>query len=89
MQNKLNLLPTSFQVKAQFNWLKPDSRREFLRARLSQDDNGKSQVDIYKQQGSGVLMSASWATGVIEVEENSVIKQGDHVNYIPYSGFLS
>jgi molybdopterin molybdotransferase len=89
MQNKLNLLPTSFQVKAQFNWLKPDSRREFLRARLSQDDNGKSQVDIYKQQGSGVLMSTSWATGVIEVEENSVIKQGDHVNYIPYSEFLS
>ena len=89
MQHKQQVLPTSFQVKAQFNWLKPDSRREFLRAQLSQDEQGQAQVDIFKQPGSGVLMSASWATGVVEVPENIVIKQGDFVSYIPYSEFLS
>lgn len=89
MQNKHQYLPTSFQVKANFNWPKPDKRREFLRARLSQDDSGQAQVDIYKHQGSGVLMSTSWATGVVEALENVPIQQGDIVNYIPYSEFLS
>jgi len=89
MQHKKNVLPTSFKVKAQFDWLKPDSRREFLRAQLSQDNLGNAQVDIFKHQGSGVLMSTSWATGIVEVPENIVIKQGDLVNYIPYSEFLS
>ncbi len=89
MQNKHQFLPTSFQVKAAFNWPKPDKRREFLRARLSQNEHGMAQVGIYKHQGSGVLMSTSWATGVIEVPENTAIQQGDMVNYIPYAEFLS
>jgi len=89
MQNKHHFLPTSFQVAAAFNWPKPDKRREFLRARLSQDEQGHAQVEIYKQQGSGVLMSTSWATGIVEVAENTSIQQGDFVNYIPYAEFLS
>lgn len=89
MQHKPRYLPTSFQIKAAFSWPKPDKRREFLRARLMSDENGQAFVDIYKQQGSGVLMSTSWATGVVEVPENTAIQKGDMVSYIPYSEFLS
>ncbi len=89
MQNKRHVLPVSLQVKAQFDWLKPDKRREFLRAQLSHDEHGQAQVTIYKQQGSGVLMSTSWATGIVEVLENTPIQRGDMVNYIPYTEFLS
>ncbi len=89
MQNKQHTHPISFQVKANFEWLKPDARREFLRAQLTQNPQGEAQLNIYKQQGSGVLMSTSWATGIIEVPEHTAIQQGDWVSYIPYAEFLS
>lgn len=75
--------PLQFDVPAGFDWPKAGTRREYLRARI---DNG--QVRIYKNQSSGVLRSAAWAEGLVEVREGSTPKVGDSVPFIPLSELL-
>jgi molybdopterin molybdotransferase len=75
--------PLSFQVPAGFAWPQPGNRREYLRGRL---ENG--QAIIYRNQSSGVLRSAAWAEGLVEVLEGRTLVQGDRVNFIPLSEVL-
>ncbi|MBB1611041.1 molybdopterin molybdenumtransferase MoeA [Pseudomonas sp. UMC65] len=75
--------PLSFQVPAGFVWPQPGNRREYLRGRL---ENG--QATIYRNQSSGVLRSAAWAEGLVEVLEGRTLVQGDRVNFIPLSEVL-
>ncbi len=75
--------PLRFEVPAGFEWPKAGSRREYLRARI---ENGA--VHIYKNQSSGVLRSAAWADGVVEVREGTTPQVGDRVPFIPFSELL-
>ncbi|WP_167337426.1 gephyrin-like molybdotransferase Glp [Pseudomonas batumici] len=75
--------PLQFKVLAGFVWPKPGNRREYLRARL---ENGRA--TIYRNQSSGVLRSAAWAEGLVEVLEESTLVEGDWVNFIPLSEVL-
>ena len=75
--------PLTFKVPAGFVWAKPGNRREYLRGRMEQGS-----AVIYKNQSSGVLRSAAWAEGLVEVLENSTLVEGDWVNFIPFSEVL-
>jgi molybdopterin molybdotransferase len=75
--------PLKFQVPAGFVWPKPGNRREYLRARLEQ-----GRAVIYKNQSSGVLRSAAWAEGLVEVLEERTLVEGDWVGFIPLSEVL-
>ncbi len=75
--------PLKFQVPAGFVWPKPGNRREYLRARLEQ-----GRAVIYKNQSSGVLRSAAWAEGLVEVLEERTLAEGDWVGFIPLSEVL-
>ena len=79
---------TAIPVTAGFNWPKPDSRREFLRARLEQDDSLGLVARIYPNQDSGVLTSTAWAQGFVEIAEGATVTAGNKVNYLPFSEFL-
>jgi len=81
--------PQAIKVKSAFDWSKPDSRREFLRARLETSDSGERVVAIYPNQDSGVLTSTVWAEGFVEIAENQTLKAGELVDYLPFSEFLS
>lgn len=82
-QGVVEVTPLRFDVPAGFDWPKAGTRREYLRARI---DNG--QVRIYKNQSSGVLRSAAWAEGLVEVREGRTPKTGDSVPFIPLSELL-
>ncbi|OLF52356.1 gephyrin-like molybdotransferase Glp [Pseudomonas chlororaphis] len=82
-QGVKELQPLQFQVPAGFAWPKPGNRREYLRGRLEQ---GKA--IIYRNQSSGVLRSAAWAEGLVEVLEDRTLVEGDWVNFIPLSEVL-
>ncbi|QCU89252.1 gephyrin-like molybdotransferase Glp [Thiomicrorhabdus sediminis] len=71
-------------LKADFEWTKPGFRREFARARLI-NKNQQSFVEIYPQQGSGVLTSTVWADGFVVIPEDNVIRQGDKVAFYPFN----
>jgi molybdopterin molybdotransferase len=81
--------PQAISLKADFDWLKPDKRREFLRARLHTAENGEVGVQLYPHQGSGVLTSTVWADGLVEVPEGSPIRRGDTVKFLPFAGLLN
>ncbi|MNG17344.1 hypothetical protein D3C84_1013240 [compost metagenome] len=75
--------PLKFQVPAGFDWPKAGNRREYLRGRL---ENGRA--IIYRNQSSGVLRSAAWADGLVEVLEDRTLVEGDWVGFIPLSEVL-
>lgn len=82
-QGVTDVTPLRFDMPAGFDWPKAGTRREYLRARIEQ-----GQVRIYKNQSSGVLRSAAWAEGLVEVREGSTPKPGDSVPFIPFSELL-
>jgi len=89
MQGKNWHKPIALPVKADFDWPKPDSRREFLRARLVTDADEQTRVQIYPNQDSGVLTSTVWADGFVEIAENQTVRAGETVNYLPFAQFFS
>ena len=80
--------PLSMPLIADFDWPKPDSRREFLRARLTRDGGGQPRVQVYPNQDSGVLTSTVWADGFVEIAENQTVTAGQVVNYMPFAQFF-
>ncbi|MBC3236066.1 gephyrin-like molybdotransferase Glp [Pseudomonas lurida] len=83
-QGVLDVEPLRFEVPVGFTWPKPGNRREYLRGRIEQ---GKA--IIYRNQSSGVLRSAAWAQGFVEVLEGTTLEIGDTVNFIPLSEVLN
>jgi molybdopterin molybdotransferase len=74
-------LPDPLPLRADFEWPKPDRRREFLRARL----NGHGGLDLYPNQSSGVLTSVVWADGLVDNPGGQAIARGDTVRFLPMS----
>ena len=89
LQGRVWQKPQAFQVAAGFDWPKPDSRREFLRARLEMDDAQQLVARIYPNQDSGVLSSAVWAQGFVEIAEGRTLKSGDKVDYFSFEQILA
>lgn len=83
-QGVADVEPLRFEVPVGFVWPKPGNRREYLRGRIEQ---GKA--IIYRNQSSGVLRSAAWAEGFVEVLEGTTLALGDRVNFIPLSEVLN
>ena len=75
----------SYLMRADFDWLKADRRNEFLRVKL----NSHGGLDLYPNQSSGVLTSASWGDGLVDCPPNQPIKAGDLVKYIPFDALLN
>jgi molybdopterin molybdotransferase len=77
--------PVGLALRADFDWPKPDARREFLRARRNADGG----LDLFPNQSSGVLTSAVWAEGLIDNPPGQAIARGDAVRFVPFSEWMS
>ncbi|MDG6774558.1 molybdopterin molybdotransferase MoeA [Thiomicrorhabdus sp. ZW0627] len=84
MQGANELKSKPIWLEAMFAWPKPGFRREFARAKLV-NKNQKTYVDIYPNQGSGVLTSTVWAEGFVVIPEDTVIQKGDKVAFYPFN----
>jgi molybdopterin molybdotransferase len=78
LQGSPEALPPAVAVRADFDWPQPDRRREFLRARL----NPAGGVEIFPNQSSGVLTSAVWADGLIDLPAGQPVRRGDTVQLL-------
>ena len=76
--------PNWFHALARFEF-RGGSRREYLRVRLERDSSGQEGLTKYPNQGSGVLSSVAWATGLAEIEVEQQVSIGDRVRYYPTS----
>lgn len=89
MQGRIDITPPSFKVAAAFERKKAGGRRDFVRARIEFDPQGRQQAVLYSNQGSGVLSSTSWADGLVEIREHSTVSIGDTLNFYPFSGLFT
>ncbi len=69
------------EMRADFDWPRADKRREFLRVRR----NAAGGLDLFPNQGSGVLTSTVWGDGVVDCAPGQPIARGDRVRFIPFS----
>lgn len=76
--------PRTLQLRADFDWPRPDRRREFLRART----NAAGGVELYGHQGAAALSSIVWADGLVDAPPDEPIAQGSLVRFLPYGELL-
>lgn len=72
-------------LRAAFDWPRPDARREFLRARVDAD----GAVALFPHQGSGVLTSAAWADGLVDLPPGQAVARGDVVRFLSMAELLA
>ena len=84
LQGVQDVAPKVYEMRADFVLPKGDRRNEFLRARI----NAKGGLNLFQNQGSGVLTSAVWGDGLIDNPPNTTIAPGDIVRFIPFSELL-
>ena len=79
-----DVAPTVLPMRADFDWPRPDRRREFLRVRV----NDAGGLDLFPNQGSGVLTSTVWADGLVDNPADHPIARGDVVRFLPFDALL-
>jgi molybdopterin molybdotransferase len=84
MQGLDPALPAPLPLRADFDWPRPDRRREFLRVRR----NGAGGLDLFPNQSSGVLTSAAWADGLVDNPPGHAIARGDAVRFCPMDSLI-
>jgi molybdopterin molybdotransferase len=85
MQGMPSALPHAWPMRADFDWSKPDKRREFLRVRL----NAAGGLELFENQSSGVLTSVVWADGLLDNPAGRAIARGDTVRFLPLSELVA
>ena len=73
---------------ANFDWPKPDRRREFLRVKITTDTTGAPILDLWPNQGSGVMSSLAWADGLVDLAPDTKIARGDVLRYLSLAELL-
>lgn len=76
--------PQPLPLRAAFDLPRGDKRREFLRARLTDD----GAVEVFANQVSSALVSVAWADGLIDNPAGQAIARGDVVRFLPLSSLL-
>ena len=72
-------------LRADFDWPRADKRREFLRVKR----NASGGLDLFPNQSSGVLTSAVWGDGVVDLSAGQTITRGDMVPFISFAEWLA
>jgi molybdopterin molybdotransferase len=83
-QGVMDVAPAMLEMRADFDWPKPDRRREFLRVRT----NTAGGLDLYPNQSSGVLTSTVWGDGMVDNPPSQAIARGDRVRFMPFAGLV-
>ena len=72
-------------ARADFDWPRPDRRREFLRVRRNADGG----LELFANQSSGVLTSTVWGDGLVDNPAGQAIRRGDAVRYMPFAELVT
>jgi molybdopterin molybdotransferase len=80
-QGVAEVAPRYIDARADFDWLEPDARREFLRVKW----NVQGGLELYPTQDSAVLTSTAWADGLVDNPAKQAVRKGERVRFLPYS----
>jgi molybdopterin molybdotransferase len=84
-QGMTEVAPRVLPQRADFELLKADRRREFLRVRV----NAGGGLDSFGNQNSAVLTSTVWGDGLVDNPAGQTIRRGDVVRYLPFAELLT
>jgi molybdopterin molybdotransferase len=77
--------PMRFPVRSAFSYRKKVGRREYVRVRIDQADDGSLMAHKHPVEGAGILTSLTETTGLVELPEPVTrVAPGDTVLYLPY-----
>jgi molybdopterin molybdotransferase len=85
LQGATELAPKPVPMRADFDWPKPDRRREFLRVR--RNDSGG--LEMFPNQSSGVLTSIVWGDGLVDNPAGQPIARGAMVDFLPLAELVA
>ena len=85
LQGVERVAPVALPMRADFDWSRPDRRREFLRARINEGGG----LELFPHQGSAVLTSTAWADGLVDNPPGGEIHRGDTVRFLPFDSLLA
>ena len=78
--------PAHYRVPADFDYRKKRGRREWLRARLAARPDGTLAAEKFARDGAGILSSAVFADGLIELPEDlTALSAGTMVDFLPFN----
>lgn len=83
LQGATRLDVRGYRLPAEFTWAKSEKRREFLRVRVSEAGG----LQLFDNQSSGVLSSAAWADGLVELPPGAAVEPGQLLRFLPFSEF--
>src|SRR5690606_27714955 len=88
MQGRTDLLPLvqhgRLQTETKFN----ETREEFIRVKAEHESDGTTVLRPFGNQGSGVISSLPWSTGLARIPKNTVVSEGDVVAYYAWANWL-
>lgn len=84
-QGVTEVAPQRVSLRADFDWPRPDRRREFLRARMTEAGT----VELFGNQGAAALQSTAWANGLVDIAPEQPVARGDLVHFLSFGDLLS
>jgi molybdopterin molybdotransferase len=89
LQGRDDWRPVSWRVRADFDWPRPDRRREFHRARAYRTTDGEILASVHPSRSSGVLSSVTWANGLVVMPESRKVAAGEEIEFLPFCELLT
>jgi molybdopterin molybdotransferase len=81
--------PAPFAVTAGFAYRKKEGRREYVRARLVRNGEGRLEAQKHPREGAGVITSLTETDGLVELPEFVTrIEKGETVAFLPYAALI-
>lgn len=72
------------RLRADFDWPKPGRRQEYLRVRICPSAGEDNRAELYPNQSSGVLRSASWGNALAIIPVGATVQRGDWIEVLQY-----
>ncbi|MDQ6214291.1 molybdopterin molybdotransferase MoeA [Achromobacter insolitus] len=89
IQGRDALFPPISQLPLRTEHPRQDSREEFLRVQRRLADDGSAELVPYGHQGSGVISSLPWATGLARLPADTRVQDKDRVAYYDLRHWLA
>lgn len=89
MQGREDIFPPVSQLPLRTAQPRQDSREEFLRVQCRVADEGGSELVPYGHQGSGVISSLPWSTGLARLPADVLVQDRDTVSYYDLRHWLA
>lgn len=89
MQGRRDIFPYVSHVTLRCEQPRQDAREEFLRAQLHLVTGSNAELRLYARQGSGVVGSLAWATGLARIPAGETVYDGEKVAYYEFARWLN